>query len=94
MSDDDKNKPEKEAAKAFKAGWEQRARDGFVSPELKQAIIENYGIHPDRVQEFVEAQQAHQSKRGEKPDPENYKTPKIVPFKKPDDGPKNDGGPA
>ena len=93
MSDDDKEKAKRELAKAFKEGWDKKEREGFVSPELSKALIERHGLHPDRVQEYVIADQKFNAGRGEKPNPDNYKTPKIVSLRKPDDGPKNDGGP-
>lgn len=92
MSDEERIK--RQVAQSIKAGWDHAGRDGFVSPELAKAWTEQLGIHPDRVQDYAIAQQAHIVGRGDAPDPENFKQPKIVPFRKPDDGPKNNGGPA
>lgn len=84
--------PIKSVAKAVKAGWDRAGREGFVSPELSKVWVEELGIHPDRVQDYAIAQQQHLVGRGEKPDPENFKDAKIIPLKKPDNGPSNTGG--
>ncbi|HEU4839100.1 MAG TPA: hypothetical protein VFS88_06795 [Micavibrio sp.] len=91
MTNDVKEKAKRELAKAFKEGWDKKEREGFVSPELLKALIERHGLHPDRVQEYVIADQKFISGRGEKPNADNYKTPNIVPLCKPG-GPRNDGG--
>lgn len=95
MGDDEKDKIIRETAKVFKEGWDRAGREGFVSPELSKALQEDLGIHPERVQDFVTARQAHMSGRGNAPDPADYKEPKIVPIhKKKDDGYNNNGGPS
>ena len=94
MSNDNNNDPKKEVARNFKAGWDAAGRDGAVSAELSKHLVEQLGIHPERVQHYMDALMKHRGGRGPEPDPKDFKSPVVASLPRPDNGPKNDGGPA
>jgi hypothetical protein len=83
----DEEKERRKVALNFKEGWDRAGREGAVSPQLKKALEEHYGIHPDRAQAYMDAAMAHRSGRGPLPDPEDYKDPIVVPIRGKDKNP-------
>jgi len=72
----------REVAEEFKSGWDKAREDGVdISPQYRRALIEDMGIHPDRVRAYVDALM---DKDTPKPNPEDYKDPIVIKI----DGPK------
>lgn len=69
---------DKDSATAFLQGWQKAGRDGAVTPELRKALVDEYGIHPDRAQQWMDATMSHKTGRGPKPDPREYMAPIVV----------------
>lgn len=70
------------SAQLFRDSWEKAGRDGSVSLELAQALQEEFGIHPDRAQAYMDDLMAFLIGRGsaERPNPEDYREPVVVKF--------------
>ncbi len=87
-NDDDKDKIFREMAGHMKKGWEQARRDGVVSPELAKALVEQ-GVHPERVEHYMEALMTSRKGKGQAPKIEDFAEPVVIPFKKDEPKPSN-----
>lgn len=85
-NDKDRDLQNGKMSEIFKAGWDQAGREGAVSPELAKAWVDDLGIHPDRVQQFADAQWQHVAGKGDKPDPKDFGTPVVAPIRGKDKG--------
>lgn len=64
----------------FVAGWRAAAQEVARSP-IAREWVKVLGIHPDRVVQYADALSAYNSRRGAKPDPENFKHPIVTPIR-------------
>jgi hypothetical protein len=69
---------DKDSITAFAKGWKEAGRDGAIDPKLAAALLDTYGIHPDRAQQFMNARMDFRQGRGPEPDPKDYASPVIV----------------
>jgi hypothetical protein len=67
-------------AELFAEAYKERSRETHISPRLSAGLQEAYGIHPDRAEAFMEARLKSIGGRGPAPDPEDYKTPVVLPL--------------
>lgn len=67
----------RKTAQSFTDGWKDAASEVVNSP-IAREWVNVLGIHPDRVVHYGDALRAYNSNRGEKPDPEDFKTPVVA----------------
>lgn len=78
--DELKERVAREVTAAFaRPGKSLGALDSDISPELRQALTKDFGIEPNRVQDYVMALMQSKRTNSRAPDPKDYGTRPAAP---------------